>query len=462
LLVILDCQDIDIHKVNVGEKDLSFTIKSFRKYGSALHIKLTDDLQNSSPLKLSVNFTSGSGAGLCWLDPIQTAGKTMPYLYSQGQAVLNRSFFPCMDSPSVKSTWSAAIKVPKGFNVVMSASHWEPPKQLDDQLECHFNMDIKVPVYLVALAVGDIASKEIGPRSRVWTEPCLLDQAQYEFQEHTEKFISTGERLFGPYVWTRYDILVMPPSFPFGGMENPCLTFVTPTLLVGDRSLVDVIMHEISHSWFGNLVTNASWSEFFLNEGLTMYAQRRICTEILGKEFTCLEAATGKAILMQDLKQFGEGHNFTKLHVDLDPEDDPDDTYNEIPYEKGYCFVSYLRSLVRSDDEFDGFLKAYVQKYAYKSVVSSDFLSTFLEHFPHLKGIENKEGFEFDRWLNTPGTPVYFPDLSPGETLTKPAEALAKHWAKSASSPGSKPVDSEDVRKWHTYQVWSITYIHSV
>ncbi|KAI2520936.1 arginyl aminopeptidase, partial [Homo sapiens] len=168
----------------------------------------------------------------------------------------------------------------------------------------------------------------------------MIDAAKEEYNGVIEEFLATGEKLFGPYVWGRYDLLFMPPSFPFGGMENPCLTFVTPCLLAGDRSLADVIIHEISHSWFGNLVTNANWGEFWLNEGFTMYAQRRISTILFGV--------------------------------------DPDDTYNETPYEKGFCFVSYLAHLVGDQDQFDSFLKAYVHEFKFRSILADDFLDFYL------------------------------------------------------------------------------------
>ncbi|XP_048244876.1 aminopeptidase B-like [Haliotis rufescens] len=200
----------------------------------------------------------------------------------------------------------------------------------------------------------------------------------------------------------------MPPSFPYGGMENPCLTFVTPCLLVGDKSLTDVVIHEISHSWFGNLVTNATWGDFWLNEGFTMFAQRRIMEEILGRPYTCLEAGTGLALLRLHMDHTGEDHPFNKLKVVIEPGVDPDDTYNETPYEKGYCFVSYIN--VRAT-----------------SVVASDTLEYFLQYFPDLKEqkADQREGLEFDRWLNTPGWPPYVPDLSAGKELTEPAEQLA-------------------------------------
>ncbi|VFV26193.1 aminopeptidase b [Lynx pardinus] len=387
--------------------------------------------------------------GVCWLAPEQTAGKKKPFVYTQGQAVLNRAFFPCFDTPAVKCRYSALIEVPDGFTAVMSANTWE--KRGPNKF--FFQMCQPIPSYLIALAIGDLVSAEVGPRSRVWAEPCLIKAAKEEYNGVVEDFLATGEKLFGPYVWGRYDLLFMPPSFPFGGMENPCLTFVTPCLLAGDRSLADVIIHEISHSWFGNLVTNANWGEFWLNEGFTMYAQRRISTVLFGSAYTCLEAATGRALLRQHMDITGEENPLNKLRVKIEPGVDPDDTYNETPYEKGFCFVSYLAHLVGDQDEFDNFLKAYVNEFKFQSILADDFLEFYLEYFPELKKkrVDSIPGFEFDRWLNTPGWPPYLPDLSPGDSLMKPAEELAQLWV--TKELDMKAIEAVAISTWKTYQL---------
>ncbi|XP_059686976.1 aminopeptidase B [Gavia stellata] len=432
-----------------GGQPLPAESRPFASYGSALHIALPQPPRAGQLLTLEVDYEAGDGPGVCWLAPEQTAGKQKPYMYTQGQAVLNRSFFPGFDTPSVKCTYSATVKVPEGFTAVMSATSWE--KQKDNTFV--FKMSQPIPSYLIALAVGDIVSADVGPRSRVWAEPCLIEAAKKEYDGVIEEFLVVGEKLFGPYVWGRYDILFMPPSFPFGGMENPCLTFVTPCLLAGDRSLVDVIIHEISHSWFGNLVTNATWGEFWLNEGFTMYAQRRISTEVYGLAYTCLEAATGRALLRQHMDNTGEDHPLNKLRVVIEPGVNPDDTYNETPYEKGYCFVSYLAHLVGDQSKFDAFLQAYVNRFKFQSITADDALGFFLEYFPELKekGVDSIPGFEFDRWLNTPGWPPYLPDLSPGEQLMKPADELAELWA--ADGLNMEAIEAVDVTAWRTYQL---------
>ncbi|XP_050003742.1 aminopeptidase B [Alexandromys fortis] len=428
---------------------VQFHTQPFSHYGQALCVAFPQPCRAGERFQLELTYRVGEGPGVCWLAPEQTAGKKKPFVYTQGQAVLNRAFFPCFDTPAVKCTYSALVEVPDGFTAVMSASTWEKR----ESNKFFFRMCQPIPSYLIALAIGELASAEVGPRSRVWAEPCLIEAAKEEYNGVIEEFLATGEKLFGPYVWGRYDLLFMPPSFPFGGMENPCLTFVTPCLLAGDRSLADVIIHEISHSWFGNLVTNANWGEFWLNEGFTMYAQRRISTILFGAAYTCLEAATGRALLRQHMDVSGEENPLNKLRVKIEPGVDPDDTYNETPYEKGYCFVSYLAHLVGDQDQFDKFLKAYVEEFKFQSILAEDFLEFYLEYFPELKKkrVDAIPGFEFDRWLNTPGWPPYLPDLSPGDSLMKPAEELAELWV--TSELDMQAIEAVSISTWKTYQL---------
>ncbi|ESO83886.1 hypothetical protein LOTGIDRAFT_222314 [Lottia gigantea] len=450
--VILDVhQTLQVIRVGLqqNDTDLKFEIKPFTDYGTALHIQIPESKLDGSEFKLWISFIATGGTGVCWLDPLQTAGKVKPYLYTQGQAACNRSFFPCQDTPAVKTPYTANVKIPEGFTAVMSASessYGNVPNLTGNKNTYYFSLKQPVQCYLIALAVGDIQSANIGPRSKVWAEPSVLEKAKNEFNGVVEEFINTGERLFGPYVWDKYDILIMPPSFPFGGMENPCLTFVTPCLLVGDKSLTDVVIHEITHSWFGNLVTNATWSEFWLNEGFTMFGQRRIMEEIFGKAYTCLEAQCGLALLKQHIDDSGQDHPLNRLRVVIEPGVDPDDTYNETPYEKGYSFVCYLQHMVGDVHKFDDFLKSYVDKYKFKSVVAEDMFDYYVEYFPELKG-----KIDFDAWLNVPGWPTYVPDLSAGQELTEPAEKLAAVLA----GESNETVD-RNIEAWKTYQIFHL------
>ncbi|XP_062401157.1 aminopeptidase B isoform X2 [Sardina pilchardus] len=430
-------------------KKAEFLTRDFTSYGTTLVVKFPAPWKADDKFRVAIKYAASDGPGMSWLVPAQTSERRLPFLYTSGFPVLNRSLFPGFHTPMTKSPYSATVQVPEGFTAVMSATTWEHRKSDNSFL---FRMEQPIPSYLVALAVGDLVSAEVGPRTRVWTEPCLLKAAQTEYDGVIEDFLSVGEKLFGPYVWGRYDVLFMPPSFPFGGMENPCLTFVTPCLLAGDRSLADVIVHEICHSWFGNLVTNGNWGDFWLNEGFTMYAQRRVCRQLYGEAYTCLEAATGRALLKQHIDNTGEDHPLNKLRVKIKPGVDPDDTYNETPYEKGFCFVSYLAHLVDDQSRFDSFLRAYVDKFKFCSVMSEDTLEFFLEYFPELrkKGVHQIKGLEFESWLNVPGWPPYLPDLSAGRSLMTPAEQLAELWGQ--PRPDMTTIASVSLTSWKTYQ----------
>eukprot|EP00051_Salpingoeca_urceolata_P027953 m.484162 g.484162 ORF g.484162 m.484162 type:complete len:637 (+) comp23235_c0_seq1:113-2023(+) len=457
--VVLDVQEIKVIKCRFEGQasDAAFEIKPFSPFGQALHVTLPPTADNE--LKLTIQFEGGETAGVCWLTPEQTAGKKMPFVYTQGQACLNRSWFPCQDTPALKVTYDATVRAKPGFQVVMSGLPDVPGKsdaktgevgavEVDGQQwnEFKYRQPVPIPVYLVALAAGDLACAEIGPRSHVWAEPSVLPAATREFSEVTEKYLETAESLFGPYVWGRYDLLVMPPSFPYGGMENPNLTFVTPTLLAGDRSLTDTIMHEISHSWFGNLVTNATWNDFWLNEGFTTYAQRRICALATSPEHACLEAMSGIKLLHNDIAT--EPPMLTKLHIPLEPGTDPDDTYCYTPYEKGFCFLSYLASKV-GVPEFDAFLKAYVVQFSNKCITHQQALDFFFEKFPEQRAtLPFEPGFTFQEWLHTAGAPPFEPDFSAAEPLYRPAQALADQWIAADPAVTSAPAPED----WRTYQ----------
>jgi hypothetical protein len=289
-----------------------------------------------------------------------------------------------------------------------------------------FRQDTPIPSYLIALAAGHLESRQIGPRSRVWCEPGVLDRAAWEFQD-TELFISAAEEITGfPYIWKRYDILLLPPSFPYGGMENPCLTFLTPSLLTGDRSLVDVLAHEISHSWTGNLVTAANWQHFWLNEGCTMFLERKILAKVHGdnEPLRHFNAICGLADLKEALQVFGPLSEATKLVPDLS-QTDPDDVFSSIPYEKGHTLLAVLEETVGGPKVFQTFFKSYIKTFAYKSITSQDFISAFQAHFP-------KISFNWNEWLNMPGSPPSTPNYD--RSLMTPCEQLVSKFLSSLQS----------------------------
>ena len=293
------------------------------------------------PKQINIKYsTTDSSYALQWLTPEQTAGKQTPFLYTQSEPILGRSWIPCQDSPGIRFTYKSKVKAGPGYLAVMSAQ--KNPVDKSTNGEYTFEQPNPIPSYLMALAVGDIAFQPTGERTGVYAEPVTLEKAAWEFDE-TEKMIEAAEGLYGPYIWGRYDILVLPPSFPYGGMENPNLTFATPTVIAGDRSLTSLIAHELAHSWSGNLVTNATWNDFWLNEGFTMYLERRLMEAIHDTSYSTMLASLGYGDLkgtLADLTSTGDTAD-TKLKLNLAGRD-PEIGMTDVAYEKGYFFIAFL------------------------------------------------------------------------------------------------------------------------
>lgn len=314
--------------------------------------------------------TSPQASALQWLTPEQTEGGKHPFLFSQCQAIHARSVVPLQDTPRLRIRYRAKVELPAELRALMGAGHLLREEKDGRALEL-WEMPQPIAPYLFALAAGELAARDLGPRTRVWAEPAKADAAAYEFGE-VGRMLEAAESLFGPYDWDRFDFLVLPPSFPYGGMENPRLTFLTPTLLAGDRSLANVLAHELAHSWAGNLITNANAEHFWLNEGLTVYAERRILEALEGREVSELHAAIGRRGLEEAVEQFADRPELTRLRTHLAGVD-PDDAYSLVPYEKGYLLFRALEEKV-GREQFDAFLRGYLAAFRFQSITTEAFV----------------------------------------------------------------------------------------
>jgi leukotriene-A4 hydrolase len=365
--------------------------------------------------------TSPEAVALQWFDPEMTLGKKQPFMYSQCQAIHARTIVPCQDTPRVRVTYRAVVTVPEEITPVMSAGPAGQIRDLPPGLRAYrFVMPQPIPPYLLAVAAGDLDCRDLSPRARVWAEPKMVEKAGYEFGE-VEQMIVTAEKMFGPYEWDRYDMLVLPPAFPFGGMENPRMTFLTPTVIAGDRSLVDVIAHELAHSWTGNLVTNATMDHFWLNEGFTTWAERRILDALHGEKASALRWAIGQKALDESVERFGVDSPLTKLRTDLQGID-PDDAFSSIPYEKGSRFVCVLERHV-GRERFNQFMKKYIASFRFTSITTEEFID-FLEQ--ELPG--TADAVQANSWLYETGMPSNAPVFQSErlDELTTIAAAFAK------------------------------------
>lgn len=393
------------------------------------------DIQKNTREVTVLYQTTQTPGALQWLKPEQTGGGKMPFLFTQGQAVLSRTWFPVQDSPGIRFAWTASVQVPAGFMVVMSGSN---PKERDESGLYRFRMDLPVPAYLIALAAGDLDFRPIGTRCGVYAEPGMVDKAASEFRD-TEQMLETAEKLYGTYQWGRYDLIVLPPSFPFGGMENPRLTFVTPTVIAGDRSLTSLIAHELAHSWSGNLVTNATWNDFWLNEGFTVYFERRIMEVLYGKEYAEMLAQLGYQDMMKTVAALGDTSVDTQLKLNL-KDRDPDDGMNDIAYEKGYFFICRIEQAV-GREALDAFLRKYFNEFAFKSIDTERFLKYLLNSLPALKPMEA----EWKEWIYQAGIPasIKIPEARRFKAVDNQlAELLA----------GKIKVEQLETAKWSTHE----------
>lgn len=404
--IILDTRDLDIKKVTyldmkkIGtkkeQKAIWQLLKPVEGLGAPLKIKLPDNHPD-----LTIHYQSmPQASGLQWLSAEQTAGKQYPFLFSQSQAIHARSWIPSQDSPTVRTTYQAKITAPKTLRVVMSAEN-KPEKPEDGVYQ--FNMPQAIPAYLIAIGVGDLKYKNISKHVSIYAEDAYLEKAAYEFAE-TENMITEAEKLYGEYRWGDYDLLILPPSFPFGGMENPRLSFITPTVIAGDRSLDSLIAHELAHSWSGNLVTNGSWRDLWLNEGFTSYFEARITEAVHGTDRMKMEAALN----LQGLKaEMAEMEPHLQALVVTKNINNPDDVFSGVAYDKGRFFLEWLEVTV-GRKTFDAFLNGYFDHFAFKSVSTEKFLAYLDKNL-----IAQSDGKitmkAVKQWIYEPGLPDTLP-----------------------------------------------------
>jgi len=434
--IILDDNSLVIASItNAAGHPLRWSVGASDAYKGA---PLTVEIGAARRIVIRYRSTPDAGA-LQWLAPQLTAGKTKPYLFSQGESINNRSWIPTQDSPGIRQSWSAKITVPAGLTAVMSAERLTPGGEptVNGQHSFRFRMDHPVPPYLIALAVGDLAFRPLGPNTGVYTEPAMLERSATELSD-TEKMVAAAGALYGPYRWGRYDILVLPPSFPFGGMENPTLTFATPTIITGDKSNVDVIAHELAHSWSGNLVTNATWSDSWLNEGFTTYFENRIVEAVYGKERAATQADLLWDGLQRDIKDAGgPASPSTRLHGD------PEGIHGELDYSKGSTFLRTIEQAV-GRPRWDAYLHSYFDRHAFQPQTTAGFLADLRANL--IKGDTALEAkLELDRWAYQPGLPDNAVHVH-SATLAKVDEAVAV-FGKGAA------VASIDTSHWST-QEW--------
>jgi aminopeptidase N len=435
--IIFDENTLNITKVTLGndEKETQFKLgDSVEYHGKPLHITIEP---NTTKVNIYYN-TTKDGVALQWLKPEQTADKKKPFVFSQGQSIWTRTWIPCQDSPGIRFTYNAKVSVPKDVMALMSAIN---PKQKNNTGVYTFKQDKPIPSYLMAITVGDVEFKSIDNRTGVYAEHSQIDKAKWEFAKLGD-MVNAAEKLFGPYRWGRYDVIVLPPSFPFGGMENPNLTFLTPTILAGDRSLTSLLAHELGHSWSGNLVTNASWDETWLNEGFTTYVEHRIGEEVFGVAEAKMQDVLSRKVLKDNVDELGINSPDTRLKIDLSGKN-PDEGLSDIPYEKGYALLQTIEAAV-GRKQFDTFLTYYFNDHAFQSINTEAFLAYINKNL--IKGDKRlADKIKIDEWIYKPGIPSNI--ITPVSEDFNAIDLIQKTWRITGIKGLSKKIKSTNEKQ---------------
>ena len=443
----LDTRDLEVGSVQLIEASGRAKVLAFKLaepdpiLGSKLTIEFPHCCAATAQMKIRIAYrTSNEASALQWLDPAQTYG-AKPYLYSQGQAIHTRSWIPLQDTPSVRVTYEARIRTPPDLVAVMSAARLTGR---DSPGGFHFAMKQPIPSYLIALAVGDLRFQALGERTGVWTEPSRLPAAAQEFAD-LPRMLEAGEHLTGPYRWDRYDLLIMPRAFAYGGMENPRLSFISPSIVAGDRSLVAVIVHEMAHSWSGNLVTNSTWDDFWLNEGFTSYLERRLVEVLYGERRASMEDAIAYEELVQTIKDLAaDGHpEDSALHLNLAGRD-PNEGTSDVAYQKGRWFLGFLEGRF-GREKFDAFLREYFDEHAFQSIDTKTFRAWLLDYLKR-PGAPAVTAAEIDAWLYQPGLPPTMPQVAQGAFAAVDEAAAA--WRAGRIATTALPVKDWIPQEW--------------
>jgi leukotriene-A4 hydrolase len=444
----LDTRGLEISTVHLVESSGRARVLAFKIaepdpiLGSKLSIEFPHCCAATSQMRIRIAYrTSSEASALQWLSPSQTYD-AKPYLYSQGQAIHTRSWIPLQDTPSVRVTYEARIRTPADLVAVMSAARVGDPGASPG--EFRFEMKQPIPSYLIALAVGDLRFQALGERTGVWTEPSRLAAAAREFGD-LSRMLEAGERMAGPYRWERYDLLVMPRAFAYGGMENPRLSFISPSTVAGDRSLVSVIVHELAHSWSGNLVTNSTWDDFWLNEGFTTYLEHRLVEALYGARRASMEDAIAYQELVQTIKDLEAAGlpGDSALHLDLAGRD-PNEGTSDVAYQKGRWFLGFLEERF-GRPAFDTFLREYFETHAFRSIDTATFRAWLLGYLGR-PGAPAVTSAEIDEWLYRPGLPATMPQVA--EDVFAAVDAVAADWRAGRIATAVLPVKAWIPQEW--------------